>query len=1006
MKSKRIFKSSISVFLCLVLIFTSLPMTAKATSTSTSVADPQTLDTWNTWFSEGSSRYAGGVFTDKSVYTGSEAINAPYFSQISDKLNFGKDNFGNENFLVAMSALGSNSEILGYESTPTDTMIVLDASNSMGQGTGTNTALDEMVDGANQAIIRLLALNRHNRVGVVVYNGDAGVLLPLARYTTTNADGKYIEYKNEGRNSGSKQNRIYIASGVQNSENTLAGAGTTYIAQNSGTYTQGGFYTAAQQLLNANPVIDDGKIQGGTKRIPIVVLMSDGQPSYRTNAGSPAVISKYTAATKDNCDKSGYIEDDITAFSTMLTAAWMEREITEHYGEDALVYTLGYNLDLDDGYAHNVLDPTNPNNLYADRYQFYANTYLSMEKGETKSFKYAGGQDFSVTRQSDPAKVTSLDYVDQYWQTGNANQLTNAFNSIVDKIVIQSRYYSTYVGGSEHNQDGFISFTDEIGSYMEVKNVKGFYLGGKKLVTGGMFAEYMTTGKVSADGEKYTDAALQGFDTEIMMAIEERFKVDTSTAALLVENAKHSGTIAYNKESGAFSNYIAWYADEDCKFIAPYGNSDGKAVHGAKYLVKSYFYMGDVTQNHIETSMLYALVRVREDLTTGRQIVDIDIPASLLPMVTYTISVNGDTFGEGAIQSMTCEQKQPMSLLYEVGLDSEITPYNIDKMVDGKDFRKDKDGNYVFYTNRWRYDNGETFKIPAPENVNPHVFEYGLMDTTISEYIPSLKNERYYYTTNTPILDASYQVYTGAKPTSGGKYYIKKTWVETDGSTASYKTAYNPIAAKVLADEKNIIQIPGKDGWFIQKDTPRFYFGEEVHNERYHVHKEDNKTGTLGWVNYPYVVYHDCDEHTGYHILDYHGNNGTLSATAAQGIAITKKVEQEVPGVEKEFTFTVQLTGNGLDASYPVHIEKADGTTVDMTAAVTGGELQVTLSKDDTAYITGIPAETQYVVEENYHSHYTGHSTNNSGVIEKLKLSEVEFVNSPTGFGSLLVEKM
>ena len=178
---KKITKRIISGILCLAMLCTILPMAAvpAAAAESTSVADGKTLNDWQTIFDAESSRYAGHVFLDKSVYTASEAKADPYFADIRNNLNFGTDHFGNENFMVALSALGSNSEILGYTYTPTDTMLILDASNSMGDGDANDTAIDDMIDGANEAMARLLALNTYNRVGLVVYNGEAEVLLPF-----------------------------------------------------------------------------------------------------------------------------------------------------------------------------------------------------------------------------------------------------------------------------------------------------------------------------------------------------------------------------------------------------------------------------------------------------------------------------------------------------------------------------------------------------------------------------------------------------------------------------------------------------------------------------------------------------------------------------------------------------------------------------------------------------------------------------------------------------------
>ncbi len=1016
--NKTIFKRTISMILTVVMLISCLPVVGMAAAgSSTSVADPKTLSDWENWFSSESSRYAGGVFLDKSVYTATEAKADDYFEDIRSSLSFGTDSFGNENFMVALSALGSNSEVLGYSHTPTDTVLVLDASTSMGTGDAASSSIDDMVSGANEAIKRLLALNNYNRVGVVIYNGTASVLLPLDRYVAGNANGDILRFERSrtggtgsGRNPYTYENRIYVASDVKDGNG--ANVATTYNAQAQGTYTQGGIYAAAQEFLRADTVIEDGKIQGGTNRMPIMVLMTDGEPSYRTQTDSNTTINKYNVASNNNADRSNFREDDVTAFSTMLTAAWAEAEITAHYNMDTRFYTLGYALSANHQYAQNVLDPMNPNNALAARFSGYATQYLAMNQNATAAFRNENNQQaFRVTRATSPERVKTLDYVDKYWRAAQASQLTAAFDEIVDEIIIQSRYYSTLVSNNNYAQDGFISFTDEIGTYMEVKDIKGIYIGDGKLVSGGMFAEFATTGKVADyDQSNYSEEELEGFENEIINAVSERFGISFSEAMLLINTAKDNGYISYTSP-GAFSNYIAWYADEDNNYIAPFTNANISAQNNAKYIVRSYFYMGDVIQNRVETSMLYALVRVREDIETGRQIVDMNVPAALLPMVTYTITVDGDTLTQQNVTGMTCEQEKPISLLYEVGLDSAINPINIGEKV-GESFRKDADGVYTFYTNRWRDDAGNPFgyvegstHFAPPADPDPHVFNHGIMNTTVTQFIPSLENERYYFTENKQILDQNHNVYIGSKPTASGEYYVPYHWVEVHNNRAELKTAYDKISSEIFKKAENIIEIDGRSGWFIKKGSPQFYFGEEVDGEQAHNHKTSNPTNTIAFSNYPQIVHHDSEDHAGYHMLNYLGNNGRINAAPAQGIKLSKTVEEAVEGAPDSFDFEIALSGTQLAASYPVYIEHADGTASTATKNVEGGKMTVTLADGDVAYIYDLPVGTEYTVKEGDNAYYAPSSSNASGTVALHTLSAVDFKNHPKTYGSLRVAK-
>ena len=88
---KNLAKKIISVILSFALLMTYLPLSILAANQtgSTSIADPKTLSQWETWFDKNNSRYAGGVFLDKSVYTASEAKSDRYFEDIRDSLSFG-----------------------------------------------------------------------------------------------------------------------------------------------------------------------------------------------------------------------------------------------------------------------------------------------------------------------------------------------------------------------------------------------------------------------------------------------------------------------------------------------------------------------------------------------------------------------------------------------------------------------------------------------------------------------------------------------------------------------------------------------------------------------------------------------------------------------------------------------------------------------------------------------------------------------------------------------------
>ena len=260
------------------------------------VADPSSFDNWMDYYGENSllpnggrgisTWKAGGVWTDKSVYADS--------SEFVDS-GVTMDNQAN-NFLVALSALASNKQIVGQSSTPTDTMMVLDLSQSMDN----SGSVDDMIAAANETLDTLLKMNVNNRVGVVLYSGNtntstlgyatsATVILPLDRYTTSTSTNQWEQVGGSWTQvtkyqylsvSGNSDTTVSVAQGTRNSNNRRPTDSKNTIG---GTYIQNGLFKAWQEFedMTDKGVVQSG-VQAGTQRQPILILMSDGRPTLAT----------------------------------------------------------------------------------------------------------------------------------------------------------------------------------------------------------------------------------------------------------------------------------------------------------------------------------------------------------------------------------------------------------------------------------------------------------------------------------------------------------------------------------------------------------------------------------------------------------------------------------------------------------------------------------------------------------------------------------------------------
>lgn len=238
-KSRRLMAGLLCLSMVMSMISSVGVLTAYAASATDSeiivadsrVSDPDTTDTYigKLLNSENGSRYAGRVWTDKSVFAygydnGTE--NDSFDGNHTLTLNMETDGYDGEvtfnaDFSHVFSALTSSQRINEYPPTPIDLVIVFDMSGSMGQDTrfgidnggnsyqehdadgdtlvedgGTawpeqgvpmseriaNSRIQKTLDAINQTIDRLMAQNPQNRVAVCGYGANAVVLMPLAHY--------------------------------------------------------------------------------------------------------------------------------------------------------------------------------------------------------------------------------------------------------------------------------------------------------------------------------------------------------------------------------------------------------------------------------------------------------------------------------------------------------------------------------------------------------------------------------------------------------------------------------------------------------------------------------------------------------------------------------------------------------------------------------------------------------------------------------------------------------
>ncbi len=997
MRTLKFSKRLVSLLLCIAILMTYIPVTVFGAESGNNpykrIVDANTMNNWTKYFDLNNltTKNAGGVWTDKSVFTDASAFQGSGITMLDSE----------KNFLTALSAIAANKEVVGYHTVPTDTVLILDLSNSMED----HGAEQDLINAANEAISTLLKNNNNNRVGVVLYSGDnastssySGAvtrILEIDRYTTTDSQGRYLNLSRYGV--------VSVNSNVTAEDGSALNRTKSF---DGATYMQSGLWEAwkmFEEIPDSDTVIGPNNWQSGEARMPIVVLMSDGDPSQATSYYNDVENSQYTsfgrttyASNVGNGSSSNMPAGQ--GFLVQLTASYIKSRIENKYnvhGENgagrSLFYTLGFEVS---GYsvAQSVLNPdgsTITDELWKD--------YAALTTGSLNvTVKGRNGNRTTVAIQKD-SYVTDKHYVDGYFPA-TTDGLQRAFGDIVDEILLQSRYYPTHLEGGNPDFAGYVEFTDILGAYMEVKHINGILLGST------LYDGHMMASKLAETGENGlgTPESPTALGDAFIGAVKTRLGIaSTEEARNLVAMAYADGQLRYNGPTD-WSNYIMWYAKADGTF-AGFCDKDGTSAmpEGAVYINQSYGFLGETTGSIKNSDMMYMSVQVRANIETGEQTVIWKIPAALVPMVTYLVTLSGTSVDNATDVTLTVEDKnvQPIRLVYETGLRADLNEFNITRITDQNHIAAD--GHTRMFWNNY-------FANLSSESHDDHI-------TTMAEFKPNKENERFYFTFDSAVFKEGangYEIVGNESLNVNGTYYHRR-YIFEDGKDTPVFFYEKMSKASIQAAIDNGYQSDfetldhNKTGaWVVPKGTP----AREL--QMYDEEKADpsNPTRSAKMVFHPYL-----SEQNNIVAVDMNlGNNGLLLVTPATGIKISKTVDIFETGTSDTFKFRVTASVSG---SYDTWITAIDETPSGDpgTATFSNGVYEVTLKKDQTVWISGLPAGTTYTVEEISDNrdykiksvHVNNVSTGKvaTGIVAQYFVDDVRFVNTAVGEGDLVITK-
>lgn len=550
LKGERIAASVLAVLVVFVMVFGLL---AQSVSADEKISDADTSGSYSTDLGDNTStRYAGRVWTDKTVYKG----NATFTGEI------GSETIENDSdFLVAYSALATTVKVTGKSNVPVDVVFVIDNSGSM-----SGDALDETVSAVNQSIDTLMDANEDNRVAVVLYDTDAATLLPLGHYTSYSGDGIYIAYTSSGR---------YFKNTVKEDvdyNNPQDYRGSLDCGSSRGTNLQLGTYTGMNILATeADTTVERGGRE--INRVPAVIMLSDGAATYSSS-------SSRWWMPNGNIQGPGSDSYYGNGMLAMANASYMKQEINRNYEVEAdstyaaKVYTVGMGISSlvgdDKDLAEVTLDPKgklNNNNNMANSIRTAWDTYSDGDSVRIQvNSGWFGVNSYTMTHP-DSNDITTLLYNDAYYSAENADDVVNVFENITSDIVSSSSSVPTEIEGGDPWNSGYLTYTDPIGEYMEVKDIKALiYMGQvfkkKTESTNGNTTTYTFEGEINSPIYGDHDASAIEIEVSEDEQGNQTLTVKMPAGAIpLRENSvtlDSNGAVTENANNGAFPARILY----------------------------------------------------------------------------------------------------------------------------------------------------------------------------------------------------------------------------------------------------------------------------------------------------------------------------------------------------------------------------------------------------------------------------------------------------------------
>lgn len=392
----------------------------RAAANIETIADASTMGDWS-GVVENTTQNIGRIWTDKTVSTNDIDISGAMSATVSK---------GDSDFITALSALSSTSNIASTSTTPLDIVLVLDASGSMDDSMTGGKRIDALKNAANAFIDEIATQNasisdasKRHQVSIVKFAGEKSNKVGNDTYR----EGRYTyNYSQVMKNMTACSETT--KSSFKDAINAIKPAGATNAA-------------AGMELAQ-------GQTSKRSDAKKIVIFFTDGTPTTQSEFSN------------------GVASDAISAAKTMKDAG-------------ASVYTIGIFDGANPSADVNASGTSNENKfMQAASSNYPAAAYTYTQYWLSGEWKWSFGN-----------RAEGSDF---YKSASSASELSKIFEDISKEIVKGAGYPTDAREGFEMS-DGYITFDDSLGSYMQVDAFKAI------VVNNHVFSDVTKTSTDTAD---------------------------------------------------------------------------------------------------------------------------------------------------------------------------------------------------------------------------------------------------------------------------------------------------------------------------------------------------------------------------------------------------------------------------------------------------------------------------------------------------------------------------